>query len=84
MTTAYLEQDLPTIHRLNEQGNARSFFDIAVNERNRDWIPVIVKMIATQPTFIAMGAGHLGGDQGLIHLLRKQGYSVLPVFSTTN
>ncbi|MDO1451203.1 TraB/GumN family protein [Rhodocytophaga aerolata] len=84
MTMAYLQQDLPTIHRLNEQGNAKSFFDIAVNERNRDWIPVIEDMIASQPTFIAVGAGHLGGEQGLIYLLRKQGYSVLPVFSTTN
>jgi hypothetical protein len=84
MTMAYLQQDLPTIHRLNEKGNAKSFFDIAVNERNQDWIAVIEKLIATQPTFIAVGAGHLGGEQGLIHLLRKQGYSVLPVFSTTN
>lgn len=84
MTRAYLEQDLPTIHRLNELGNAKSFFDIAVSERNRDWIAVIEKMIASQPTFIAVGAGHLAGEQGLIHLLRKQGYSVLPVFSTAN
>lgn len=84
MTMAYLQQDLPTIHRLNEQGNAKSFVDIAVNERNRDWIPVIEDMIASQPTFIAVGAGHLGGEQGLIYLLRKQGYSLLPVFSTTN
>ncbi|QHT66186.1 TraB/GumN family protein [Rhodocytophaga rosea] len=84
MTMAYLQQDLPTLHRLNEQGNAVSFFEVMVNERNKHWILAIEKMIATQPTFIAVGAGHLGGQGGVIHLLRKQGYSVLPVFSKPN
>ncbi|MFT5800980.1 MAG: hypothetical protein ACI956_000785, partial [Nonlabens sp.] len=31
------------------------------------------------PTFFAVGAGHLGGDIGVIALLRKAGYSVEPI-----
>jgi len=31
------------------------------------------------PCFFAVGAAHLGGDIGVIALLRKQGYSVKPV-----
>jgi uncharacterized protein YbaP (TraB family) len=27
-------------------------------------------------TFLAVGAGHLGGSQGVLELLRKQGYVV--------
>jgi len=29
--------------------------------------------------FVAVGAGHLGGESGVISLLRKAGYSVDPV-----
>jgi len=29
--------------------------------------------------FIAVGAGHLPGDEGVIELLRKEGFRVTPV-----
>ena len=29
--------------------------------------------------FIAVGAGHLAGENGLINLLKKQGYTVEPI-----
>jgi len=31
-------------------------------------------------SFYAVGAGHLGGENGLINLLLKEGYTVTPVF----
>jgi uncharacterized protein len=36
--------------------------------------------MATKPTFFGVGAGHLGGEAGLISLLEKSGYTVRPVF----
>ena len=47
--------------------------------RNRDWIPKIEEIIRQQPSFIAVGALHLAGDEGLITMLRKQGYTIEPV-----
>lgn len=44
--------------------------------RNANWIPVIENQISKEATFIAVGAGHLGGTNGVLELLRKQGYSV--------
>ena len=32
-----------------------------------------------KPTFFAVGAAHLGGDKGVISLLRKKGFEVVPV-----
>ncbi|MEZ5495489.1 MAG: TraB/GumN family protein [Gammaproteobacteria bacterium] len=39
-------------------------------------IPEIAKQ---QVTLFAFGAGHLGGDVGVINLLREKGYTVEPV-----
>jgi hypothetical protein len=30
-------------------------------------------------TFVAVGAGHLGGEEGILALLKKQGYTLRPV-----
>ena len=47
--------------------------------RNNNWIPKITKIVAEKPTFFAVGAGHLGGEKGVISLLRKQGFTVKAV-----
>ncbi len=52
---------------------------LLLDKRNSNWIPVISRTVAEKPTFIAVGAGHLGGKNGVISLLRKQGYKVTPV-----
>jgi uncharacterized protein YbaP (TraB family) len=44
--------------------------------RNANWIPVIDKQISKEATFIAVGAGHLGGTNGVLELLKKQGYTI--------
>ena len=47
--------------------------------RNKKWIPVIESNIQDCPCLIAVGAGHLPGKEGLINLLREEGYTVTPV-----
>ena len=50
-----------------------------LDERNKNWIPRIEKAIKEMPTFIAVGGGHLGGQTGVVRLLREQGYTVEPI-----
>lgn len=50
-----------------------------LDNRNKNWIPKIVELMATQRLFIAVGAGHLSGPNGVIQLLRNEGYTVTPV-----
>ncbi len=54
-------------------------WSVVVDDRNRLWLPRIQKMMQDKPTFFAVGAGHLAGKEGLITLLRKQGYNVEPI-----
>ena len=50
--------------------------DILLNNRNKNWIPIMVKIMKDKPTFFGVGAGHLAGEEGVIKLLRKKGYKV--------
>ena len=53
--------------------------DIMLFDRNKKWIARIQKLIADKPTLFAVGAAHLGGEKGVIALLRKEGYRVRPI-----
>ncbi|PZR20975.1 MAG: TraB/GumN family protein [Flavobacterium psychrophilum] len=50
--------------------------DVLLINRNKNWIPRIEKIAKEKPTFFGVGAGHLGGENGVIMLLRKKGYKV--------
>ena len=77
---AYLDQDVEQVHQLMmEEKEMEDFGDLFFYNRNKNWIPVIIQFIHQQPAFIAFGAGHLGGEGGVIDLLRKGGYKVEPV-----
>jgi len=81
MIAAYKKQDLDGFEKIfkeSEQG-LDEFADVLLLQRNKSWIPVIEREAKEKPTFFAVGAGHLGGKQGVIQLLRQQGYTVKPV-----
>jgi len=54
-----------------------------LTNRNKRWLPQIAEQAATKPTFFAVGAAHLGGPEGVLALLRRQGYQVKPVRTQT-
>jgi uncharacterized protein YbaP (TraB family) len=62
-----------------EKLNDQKYYDMLITERNQLWINRISSMTRNQSAFIAVGAGHLGGEHGIINLLKKQGFRVTPV-----
>jgi uncharacterized protein len=50
--------------------------DVLLDKRNSNWIPKIETIAKNTPTFFGVGAAHLGGDNGVIALLRQKGYKV--------
>ena len=81
MLDLYLANDLNGLSEMinNAEMSTASFMENFLTQRNKNWIPVIEKLISSQKTFIAVGAGHLPGEFGVIELLRKKGYTVEPV-----
>ncbi len=53
--------------------------EVMLFDRNRKWIPRIRRIASAKPTFFAVGAAHLGGEKGVIALLRKEGFQVRAV-----
>lgn len=53
--------------------------EVMLFSRNQKWIPRIRRIASAKPTFFAVGAAHLGGEKGVIALLRKEGFVVRAV-----
>lgn len=53
--------------------------DALLTRRNRNWMEKIPAMMRDNSLFVAVGAGHLLGEQGLVSLLRNAGYKVTPL-----
>lgn len=45
-------------------------------KRNSNWIPKIKEFSKKKPVFYAVGAAHLGGPNGVLRLLMKEGFTV--------
>lgn len=54
----------------------QQFGNFLLVARNKSWISRIVNIANTNSAFIAVGAGHLGGEQGVVKLLQNEGYLV--------
>lgn len=61
--------------------NKDNFMDTQslLTDRNIKWIPRMIAFMGESSVFFAVGAAHLGGEQGVIELLRKEGYNVAPI-----
>jgi len=80
LTADYFAGDVDKLYADSSNGMTPEMKKIFLDDRNSSWIPVINQMILNQGTeFIAFGAGHLGGDTGMISLLQKDGFTVTRV-----
>lgn len=77
MITAYKDNDLEKLFDvITASPEFIEYTDLLLYDRNRTWIPKIEEIIKEQQAFIAVGAGHLASDQGVVALLRAEGYTV--------
>jgi uncharacterized protein YbaP (TraB family) len=76
----YLLQDVDKIHEELMKDIQDPYFNLKfIDERNAAWVKKIMPLTANQSVLFAVGAGHLGGENGLLNLLKNRGYSVKPI-----
>jgi len=78
---AYQQQDVEKLYQLIHQSSG--VFSVMgvdlLDNRNSNWVKQLKKIAQKKSTFIAVGAGHLGGPKGLIQQFRDEGYTVTPI-----
>ncbi|MCC9137057.1 TraB/GumN family protein [Pontibacter silvestris] len=83
MVALYLNKDVQGLFEVSRKDftaeEYKAYEEAFLTSRNKRWIPVIEREVKSRPTFFAVGTGHLAGQNGLLELLRKQGYTIKPV-----
>lgn len=79
---AYHEHNIEKLMEITymKMGNSCDMTEEYMNDlifnRNSDWAKKIPAIVKNSPTLFVVGAGHLGGEKGVINLLRKAGFKV--------
>jgi uncharacterized protein YbaP (TraB family) len=80
MVEAYKNQDIEKLGDfINEDDGLGGYGDLLLYNRNRNWVQKLKIIMPDKSVIVAVGAGHLAGENGVIKLLRKEGYTVKPV-----
>lgn len=77
---AYFAGNLDYLYEISASDNSDPEFTRALLvRRNRAWAEKLPAIMEGSPAFIAVGALHLPGPEGLISLLREAGYVLTPL-----
>jgi len=84
LTDAYTAGDVSSVEAaMGGTGTSNALsgeqFQAIFGARNERWIPFLERLAAEGGAFVAVGAGHLIGKDGLVALLRARGYHVARV-----
>lgn len=83
LVEAYMAQDLDKIRDIIADpeigGDNPEELDALIYDRNRNWVPKLMAIMPERACLVCVGAGHLVGDQGVLQLLRDEGYTVEPM-----
>lgn len=83
MVNVYKNQQLTAMQELfnKSEFGMEEHQDILLDDRNKKWVVQLKGIMKKEPVFVAVGAGHLVGNMGLISLLKKEGYTLRPLLN---
>jgi uncharacterized protein YbaP (TraB family) len=83
LADAYKAGDIPLMTKVvfdpEDMKKHPKMFDDLLWARNKRWIPKLMPMLDAGSVFVAVGAAHYLGDNGLVKLLEDKGYTVTRV-----
>lgn len=84
MLAIYKAQKIEKLYELtmSEEAGTSGFADVLLYKRNHDWVNRMENIAAEKSVLFAVGAGHLGGAEGVINLLKRKGYNLRPIGPT--
>jgi uncharacterized protein YbaP (TraB family) len=84
LVSDYLAGDMRRVFRemareIEENPAAGKFKEAFLDARNHKMVERMIPLLERGKAFVAVGAAHLPGDEGMLHLLEQQGYRVTRV-----
>jgi uncharacterized protein YbaP (TraB family) len=81
LMSAYNAQNSAELYRLNFETSPEMAYlkEGFLDSRNQAWIEFMQLNLPDITMFVAVGAAHLGGEKGLINLLKMAGYTLTPI-----
>lgn len=81
LNDSYFRQDVDGLLKLTESEDSDPrFMEALLDKRNAAWLVKLPEILGQGSSFIAVGALHLPGENGVVKGLRKLGYKVEPVW----
>ncbi|MDR0227815.1 MAG: TraB/GumN family protein [Flavobacteriaceae bacterium] len=83
MKQAFINEDIDALY---VYGTDPEFMSVEakkalLDDRNNNWLQQMPAMMKDKATLFAVGSAHLGGENGVLNLLKKRGYKVTPVLN---
>ncbi|MEK6192680.1 MAG: TraB/GumN family protein [Deltaproteobacteria bacterium] len=85
MVDTYLENNLVALQVLSDEQfdsideNASDYFiESGIHARNQHMAQTLLQQLETKTVFVAVGALHLPGEEGLLNILRQNGFILSP------
>lgn len=79
MIKLYYSGNIDSLMEFMERGMTEDYQYHLLTKRNYVMANSMDSLSHVRPTFFAVGSGHLPGEEGVIELLRKKGYTMTPV-----
>ncbi len=81
MLDLYKNQQLDSLQSSlgKSEFSSDKYDDLLLRNRNKNWVAQLKDIMKKESVFVAVGAGHLVGEYGLINLLKIAGYKVEPL-----
>ena len=78
MLGVYKQQDIEKLNEMSvsEDSSINNHLDLMLYKRNDNWVNQFPNIASQKSTFFAVGAAHLGGEKGVLKLLKAKGYTV--------
>lgn len=78
----YKNQDIEGLRAVSLKSDAilDKYASLFLDGRNRSWVPRIVDEMQGASVFVAVGAAHLAGEQGVLGLLKEEGFFLRPMY----
>jgi len=78
MVKLYQQKDPEALYKYmtNNMADYKKYQEILLDNRNEKWMQELSSFTQEGSTFFAVGAGHLGGEMGLLNLLKQEGFKL--------